>query len=252
MLMDTLHVVKIPYFMYFLLCALLLLSIWFVHTYFFDPSVSPAEIQMKKGSLIWRQLHYRLALFVIAIIAYGLTETTFNLWGYIQIQNLFGSHVADVTTPFFWMALILGQILLLVPLYFLPARKVFYCLILVIMGSTFFFPVQEKIPGMIFWLGVAGFGCSAVFPILLSQMEKEMLPFAKGAKIYPYIEKSISLMLAGYFVGVGLIDLWVQYLGEQVSQFTRFHFHLAGFFIACTGVIALFLYHTIPHFKHRA
>lgn len=234
--------------MYVILAVLLILSIWFVHTFFFDAPVSK-QPHLKKGSLIWKQLHYRLLLFVIAIIAYSLTETTFNLWTYIDLQSLFGTKVADDTIPFFWMFLIIGQVVLLIPLYFFPAKRVFYFLVLVIMTAAFTLPIQENLIGIIGWLAVAGFGCSAVFPILLSQMEKEMLPFARGKKILPYIEKSISLMFAGYFTGVGIIDLWVLALGKDPILTTASHFHLAAVYIGITGTIALFLDITTPELK---
>jgi hypothetical protein len=249
LLLEALQAIGISQFMYYVLIALLLLGIWFIHVYFFDPAVSPAHIQLKKGSIIWKKLHYRLALFVVAIIAYALTETTFNLWGYIQIKNLLGVQIANETTPFFWMFLIVGQVFLLVPLYFLPAKRILFALVAVIIAASFFFPLQDNLAGSIFWLGIAGFGCSAVFPILLSQMEKEMLPYAKGNRILSYIEKSISLMFAGYFTGVGVIDLWVQLLGDHPYFTIPTHFHFAAAFIIITGLIALFLNLTTPKIK---
>lgn len=230
----------------YILIGLILLSIWFVHIYFLNPPISPEKIQLRRGGVIWRELHYRLGLFVIAIIAYGYTETTFNLWGYIKIKNVFGVQLADETIPFFWMFLIIGQLFMLIPLYFLPAKKVFYFLVAVVAASCLFFPLQEKLGGFIGWLVVAGFGCSAVFPILLSQMEKEILPFAHGASIIPYIEKSISLMLAGYFIGVGLVDLWVQILGERPIFSDLTHFRLAAGAIVITAGISVFLDLTAP------
>lgn len=249
LLIDVFQNLGMKHYMYFALMGLLSLGIWFVHNCFFDPAVPSSQIHLKKGSVIWKQLHYRLGLFVTAIIAYGLTETTFSLWGYMQIKNILGEQIANETTSFFWLFLIVGQIFLLIPLYFLPAKRIFFALVAVIIAATFFFPLQDKIAGFVFWLAFAGFGCSAVFPILLSQMEKEMAPFAKGGRILLYIEKSISLMIAGYFIGVGIIDLWVQLLGNNPFFSIPTHFHLAGAFIGITGLIALFLNLTAPQTK---
>jgi MFS family permease len=247
--LEILQWIGMKRFMYLALIGLLLLSIWFVHTYFFDPPTSRSQVQLKKGSVIWKQLHYRLALFVIAIVIYGLTETTFNLWGYIQIKDVLGRQIADETASFFWLFLIIGQIFLLIPLYFIPAKRIFFSLIALIILAAFFFPLQDQLSGYIFWLGTAGFGCSAIFPILLSQMEKEMLPFAKEGRILSYIEKSISLMIAGYFAGVGIIDLWVQLLGNNPYFTIQTHFHFAAAFIGATGLIAFFLSLTAPQTK---
>ncbi len=241
LMMEGIDVLQFKQLMYFLLIALLLLSIWFVHVVFFDPEIPSERIQLKKEGLIWRRLHYRLALFVVAIISYSLAETTFNLWGYVKIAKLFGTQVANETTPVFWLFLIIGQLLLLIPLYFFPARRIFYFLVIVLAVASFYLPMQESVSGFVLWLAIAGFGCSAVFPILLSQMEKEVLSFASGNRVLPYIEKSISLMIGGYFAGVGIIDLWVQLFGHHHYFTIVTHFHFAAGFIGITGLIALFL-----------
>src|SRR5690606_23106317 len=118
----------------------------------------------------------------------------------------------------------LGQVFLLIPLYFISPKKIFYFLAALVIGSALLFPGQENLSGIIPFLAIAGFGCSAVFPILLSQMEKELMPLAQGASLMPYIEKSISLMIAGYFVGVGAVDLWVELLRKAPLFSMEAHF----------------------------
>src|SRR3989338_4971139 len=234
-----------PAIIYSVLGTLLLLGIWFVHVFFFDLPLSARRIHMEKGSLIWKQLHYRLLLLCIAIIAYALTETTFNVWGYVDLISRFGLKAADHTIPTFWFFLIVGQITLLIPLYFFPPKRIFYFLILVIIAATFMYPLQTDIKGFITWLAIAGFGCSAVFPILLSQMEKELFPIAKGKNIYSYIEKSISLLFACYFTGVGIIDIWALQFGPSAASLLTLNFRLAAIFIVITGLISLFLDFTV-------
>jgi hypothetical protein len=223
------------------LTLLLLLSLWFVHVYFFDPPFPPHLAHLRKGTLIWKELHYRLGLFVVAIIAYGLTETTFSLWGYIRIAELRGPTVADDTIPLFWASLIIGQIVLLLPLYFFSAKRIFYALVLLIMGAGYYCSLQTGVSHLLLGLIAAGFGCSAVFPILLSMMEKEILSFARGGRLLFYIEMIVSLMLAGYFLGVGVVDIWVQKFGQMALFPVPFHFLLGSVFIGITGIIALFL-----------
>ncbi|MBX7066346.1 MAG: hypothetical protein K1X28_03865 [Parachlamydiales bacterium] len=246
LLIELFQTYGISTFLNLFLIGLVLLSIWFVHVYFFNPPINPEKIHLRRGGIIWKELHYRLGLFMIAIIAYGYTETTFNLWGYIELKDIFGSQIADQTIPFFWMFLIVGQVFLLLPLYFIPAKRVFYFLVVVVAISSFCFPIQEKLAGFISWLVVAGFGCSAVFPILLSQMEKEILPFAHGSSIMPYIEKSLSLMMAGYFIGVGIVDIWVELLGGHPYFSLLTHFHMAAATIFITAIISIFLDLTAP------
>lgn len=235
--------------LYPFLLLLLGVSIWYVHANFFDPAKSGHLVHLKKGSMIWRELHYRLGLFLIAIIAYGMTETTFSLWGFIQIQQFLGETVANDIVPFFWLFTVIGQILLLIPLYFLPPMRVFYVLIFVIMGACFYFPLQTKAGGFIVSYMMGGIGCSAIFPILLSLMEKEMIPYAQGSRLLHYIEVGISVMLAGYFIGVGTIDLWVQRIGTPHEFPVSTHFHMAIFFIALAGAIGFFMRQTAPKLK---
>jgi hypothetical protein len=233
-------------FLYPFLIVLILLSLWFVHVYFFTPTFPSALEHLRKGSLICKELHYRLALFVVAIIAYGLTETTFSLWGFITVQSTIGTSSANTAISIFWLFLIVGQILLLLPLYFLPAKKLFYFLILIMMGSAMYFPEQNALSGYLRALALAGFGCSAVFPILLSMMEKEMLLFAIGNRLLPFIETAVSVMLAGYFIGVGTVDLLVERFGNKPFVPLSTHFQLAVLFSFITGVCALYLNFTFP------
>jgi hypothetical protein len=232
------------------LIALLLFSLWFVHTYFFEPPMPPHMVYLKKGDVLWKELHYRLGLYVIAIIAYGLTESTFNLWGYERIQEVLGSSVANETISIFWLFLIIGQISLLFPLYFFPAKRVFYCLVLLIMSAGYYFSFQNTLFGFISGLAAAGFGCSAVFPILLSMMEKEILPFAHGTHLLFYIEKVIAVMIGGYFFGVGIIDLCVVVFGDSPLYSIPAHFKLVTLFMAIAGLIAFFLNRTAPKHVH--
>jgi MFS family permease len=235
--------------LYPFLIFLLLLSIWFVHKYFFDPFFPPHMEHARKGTLIWKELHYRLALFVIAIVAYGLTETTFSLWGYTHIEKFQGLVTANELIPFFWLFMIIGQMILLLPLYFFPQVRIFYSLIIIIIGAAFYFPLQSNVPGLLLGLIAAGAGCSAVFPILLSMLEKELFSLVRDQRILPYIEVTTSLMIAGYFVGVGTIDLWVLQSADNPSLIMPTYFHLGAVFIAITGLIALFLNLTTPKIK---
>lgn len=228
----------------FLIC-LLFLSLWFVHVFFFSPTFPSHLDHLRKGSLIWKELHYRLGLFVISIIAYGLIETTFSLWGFIEIKNVLGMSIANNTISIFWLFMIIGQVLLLIPLYFFPARSLFYLLILMVIGAAIYFPLQNQLSGFVIGLSLAGFGCATIFPILLSMMEREMLLFAIGNRLLPFIETAVSVMLAGYFLGVGTIDLLVQQYGDQLWLPTTY-FHLAVCFSAITGLCALYLQLTFP------
>ena len=245
-LLDIFNYFSAKTAMYPFLIALLIFAIWFVHAYFFDPQV-PAHIErLRKGTLLWRELHYRLGLFAVAVIAFGLTETTFQAWGLLQIKATLGPQIATEIISVFWLFVILGQIFLLVPLYFFAARRVFYFLIALSVGALINLPVQTTLPGIIFGLAIAGLGCSAMVPILLSMIEREVLHFSFKHRVLPYIEGAASVVIAAYFIGVGVIDFWVEWVKESPLLSIPAHFHLAIYFIGATGVVVLYLNLTSP------
>ncbi len=145
--------------------------------------------------------------------------------------------------------MVISQFLLLIPLYFYKSIQVFMPLVLIVIGAAFLFPLQTTIPGFILSLSLAALGCSAIFPLLLSMMEKELLPLGDRAALLHYIEVGIAVMLAGYFLGVGTIDLWVEKAGAVSPSSISFYFHLAALFSAITGLIAYFLHLTAPKQK---
>lgn len=228
-------------FLFPLLIVLLILSIWYVHLKFFEPEVPPHLVHLRKGTMIWKELHYRLALFVIAITAYGLTESTFNLWGFIEIRDTLGTHFASEAIGFFWAFMIIGQIAILLPMNYISPIKIFYILLCLIIFASIYFANQKTLPHYIIGLAAGGFGCSGIFPILLTILEQEIRPFAKGSYLLFYIEMVISMMIAGYFFGVGFMDLWIAIFGDTPLFSVPGHFYLAVGFISLTGLIAIFL-----------
>lgn len=234
---------------YPLLLFLLFLSIWFVAKLFFDPHY-PAHLEhLRRGTLIWKELHYRLALFLLAIICYGLAENTFNLWGFAKLQQFFGTSIADETVSLFWLFLIIGQVTLLIPLHFFRESSVFYLLISLLMADLYFLSSQMHLQGFIASLIIGGFGCSVVFPLLLAMVQRELAVIARKSHILPYVETSVSILIAGYLLGIGIIDLQLTRadLSIPISSHPFFWGMTA---IGTTGLIALFLNLTTP--SHQA
>lgn len=244
---DIFHRSPFPEGIYIFLLLLLLFAARFVAKHFFEPPYPPHLRHLRKGTLIWRDLHYRLGLFLLAVIFYGLTETTFNLWGFVKIASQIGESIANETISLLWLFLIIGQLVLLIPLYFFPSRRIFYFNIVALICDLFFFSRQTHLAGFITALMIGGFFSSVIFPILLSMIEKELIQFGKKKEILPYIETSVSVLMAGYFIGVGTIDLWVETADKTVIPVTPFYLGMC--FIAATGLIGAFLNLTAHH--HR-
>lgn len=246
LLLELFRNLEREWMIYPFLMGLVLLAIWFVHVKFFDPPFPEHLIHLRKGTLIWKEMHYRLGLFLLAIIGYGITETTFSLWGFFHLKELFGQATAHETISVFWLFMIIGQLILLIPLYFYPGKRVFYLLIALVLGALFYFPLQTHLPALLIGLVLGGFGCSAIFPLLLSMVEQELTAFAEGADLLPYIETACSVLIAGYFIGVGAVDLWVEKIHADAGSAVLLYFHIAMVCIATTALSVFYLNRSSP------
>ena len=218
---------------------LLTIAILFIYFNFFDSKFPKHLEHLRKGTLIWKELHYRLGLFIIAIISYGIVESTFGIWGEIYLTQFISDTLAKETISIFWFSLIIGQILLLLPLYLYPARKIFNLLVLTLVIAIFFFQHQTHPLGIILSIILIGFSCAAIFPILLSFMETEIYEITHQSDQYhflPFIEIGISFMLGGYFLGVGIIDLWADKITQHPSIY---HSNIYIFSILCISIVGL-------------
>jgi hypothetical protein len=190
-------------------------------------------------------MHYRLGLFIIAIILYGICENTFNLWGEKLLHYFLSPDLINETISFFWLFMIVGQIIILIPLYFLSARNVFYFLVFLIILALFAFPFQTKYQGFLAMLTLAGSACAACFPILLAMMEEEIKE-AKGEdeyhiKVLPFMEIGISWMMIGYIIGTGYITLKVEAVEKPSIETITNNFFIAIICAIVMFVIAYFL-----------
>jgi hypothetical protein len=229
---------------FLLTMGLLVIAAFFVAYRFFDPRTPKHFEHFRRGTLLWKEMHYRLALFVLAAMAYAMAESTFSLWGEVYMRQFISAIASSETISVFWLSLIVGQLLLLAPLYFIPAKRIFPILILFVAFALFFFRQQMHTSGFLTSLILGGLGCSAIFPILLSFMEKELMLVSGRShqeSFLPFIETGTSLMIGGYILGIGCMDLWVQ-KADQISPLPIDQtFHSAILLIAATGLIITYL-----------
>lgn len=194
--------------------GLILLSILFIYKYFFNPVFPQHLLHLRKGTRLWKEMHYRLLLYIAVIILYGFCENTFNLWGGKFMGFFLEERLVNNAISVFWLFMIVGQILMLIPLYFVSARNVFYFLVFLIILALFSFPFQTNLGGFIAMLVLGGTACSACFPILLAMMEEEIKEMRGSVdsrlKILPYLEMAIAWMIIGYIIGTGTITFRVE------------------------------------------
>jgi hypothetical protein len=229
---------------FFLTIVLMVLAILYIGVRFFDPQFPKHLTHLRKGTLLWKELHYRLVFFIFSIIAYGAVESIFGVWSGMYLLKFITQALTKDAVSIFWLSMVVGQILLMIPLYFFSGRKIFPFLILTLIFAIFFYQKQTHLAGFIASLVIGGVGCAAIFPILLSFLEEEVIELSRmsGRENYlPYIETGTCFMLAGYFFGVGIVDLWVLKTAEHPTSPMENVFHWGVIVIASLGLLSTYL-----------
>jgi len=224
--------------------GLILLAIYFVYTRFFNPVVPVHLAHLRRSSLIWKELHYRMGLFIAMMLLYGVVETLLSTWGGIYLLKFVRAVQAEQAVILFWACMILGQLLLLAPIYFFSARKIFSLLMIFTIGILAFLAEQTHATGLIAGYIGAGLGCAIIFPALLSFFEKEVLITCSLSKIkspIAFVETGISLMVGGYLAGVGLVNMFVLTHQNYPELFTQAMFYWGAFLLATIAISSTYL-----------
>lgn len=224
--------------------SLLLLAIYFVYAKFFNPIVPAHLAHMRRTSLIWKEFHYRIGLFILMMLFYGIVETLFSVWGGVYLLKFVTESQAQQAIISFWVCMVLGQILLLVPIYFFSARKIFSLLIIFTIGVIFFLENQMHAGGLMTGYIGAGLGCAIIFPSLLAFFEKEVLVSCSLSKIQSpiaFVETGISLMVGGYLAGIGIVSIFVLKNERHLEMFTQNTFDWAALMLAVIGIGSTYL-----------
>jgi hypothetical protein len=195
-----------------------------------------------------------MGLFICAMMFYGMIETVFTGWGGFYLLNFIDAAEAKFAVTFFWVAMVIGQIALLAPIYFYSARKIFSLLLLYAIGVTFFLERQTEVRSLMTGFIAAGIGCSIFFPMLLAFFEKEVMQTCALSKIespIAFIETGISLMVGGYLGGAGIVKLCILKLGSEPALFTQVAFHRVILLLVGIGLISTYLNWSSGAFKNE-
>lgn len=223
---------------------LIVLSIIYISVYLFNP-VIPSHLKQNKTSHLWKKLHYRLFLFILTIILYGICENTFNLYGEKFLSFFLSASITHNAISIFWLFMILGQIMMLFPLYFISARNIYYFLIFLMIVALLAFPFQTNLPGFLIILALGGTACAAIFPILLAMLEEEIKEidiFASYESILPYLEMSCAWMIMGYLIGTGIVTINDSIQKTFTLDHVKNYFFIAIAYAAIMLIIAIYLF----------
>ena len=228
------------------------MSIGFVFAKFFNPLVPKHLARLRRGSLIWKEFHYRMALFIFAMLFYGMIETVYSSWGGLYLLNFMNAKQTGFCVTYFWIAMVVGQLALLVPIYYFSARKIFSLLLLYSIAVSLFLERQTGVHYLMACYFAAGLGSSIIFPMLLAFFEREVMHTCALSRIespIAFIETGISLMVGGYLVGVGVVSVYMYKLGSEPVLFTSVAYHKVILFLVGIGLISTYLNWTSDTFK---
>ena len=150
--------------------------------------------------------------FAAAAFLYGICETMNGNWASILMSNTLGNTpaTASLALTVFWATVTGGRLLFAAIDRWIPERGVFRFLPLVITISFFLtplLPAKAALPGLAAF-ALAGLGCSAMLPLLISFGQKQM----------PSIAASVAGgMIAFYQLGYGIAAFGVGPLENMAS-----------------------------------
>ena len=137
--------------------------------------------------------------FAAAALLYGICETMNGNWASILMSTTLGNAAAtsSLALTIFWATVTGGRLLFASIDRWLPEDRVFRILPLVILASfclTPLLPAKSPLPGLAAF-ALAGLGCSAMLPLIISFGQKQM----------PAIAASVAgILIAFYQLGYGL------------------------------------------------
>ena len=226
---------------FFIVIALLLLAMLAVKTLFFEPEYPKHLEHLRSGSLIWKEMHRRLALYVLAIFIYSVIESTFSLWGAVLLLAHAPAIIAENAISIFWLFMILGQMLFMIPLYYLEPRKVFYYLMPLIIAALLYTPAQTHLSTISVGLAIGGMACAVVYPIVLALLEMEIIQaslMSQHVHYLPLVDAAVSFLMAGYLLGSSVVDFWTNLVPHAIVSH---YFYLAIFLVAVITLLMFYL-----------
>jgi fucose permease len=156
---------------------------------------TPAAKVPVNGPIVF--LPGRVRLFMVTVLLYGFCETIFANWAIIFLNKEKGVSLqeAGYALAAFWVMVSIGRLLISVLSLWVSVRWVYRILPVLITLSLLAVTKAVSPIGGIMLFALAGFSCSAFFP----------LSFSLGQKGFEAIEQRVSgWLMASYMLGYGL------------------------------------------------
>jgi Major Facilitator Superfamily len=144
-------------------------------------------------------------LFALIALLYGIIETLNGTWATIYMRvNHADVKTASFALALFWAMVTAGRLFFTAIEKFFPVRFAFHLLPFVVAAAFLLLAFAPQV----FYFGLAGFGCSALLPLIISFGEKALpsiLPSVAGG------------LIAFYLLGYGMAAFGVGPLSEVIK-----------------------------------
>ena len=175
--------------------------------------------------------------FVAAAVMYAFAEGTFSNWAVLYLHE--GQGVSQATAGLalsvFWGGLVGGRLLVSALVTRISSQTVWLVLPLLMIAAFLLLPVVEGATGGIAVFALAGLGCSAFFPLIITLI----------SRAYPkHVAWASSMMIAALMLGVGAGTFLFGPLREAFSFATLYRF--SALYPALALIAAVFVTRSEP------
>ena len=131
----------------------------------------PDDAEGSSSGITWSSALGLPAFRIAAVIVflYALAEGMLANWilPFLETERGFDGQTAALALSAFWGALTVGRLLAAIFIANMPPARVLVWLSLLLAGSLILVQVSQSLPAFIAVFALAGFGCSAFFPLLV-------------------------------------------------------------------------------------
>ena len=212
-----------PLILAFVIAALLLLSLALNFS-----GESQGSYPNQKGGI-----PIRFALFALFALLYGFCETVNGNWSTLYMHKVIFADTEKTSLGLtcFWAMVTIGRLLFASIDRIFPQRNSFRILPFIIAGAfllTSFF-TEGSVSGGIFSFGLAGLGCSAMLPLMISFSTEQLTSISRSVA---------GGVIAFYLLGYGFAAFGVGVLQDELGMSLESIFRLSAIVAIALGILS--------------